>query len=232
MRTHRSGWRRLVASLSVWGLFGVAPLLPCKGAGGIQGLVLNAEGKPVAGATVSAMELSRPLVGKEPTAVSDEKGHFLIDGLGPGPYMLSAIKDEDNYPDTADYFYAQDRPPVTVVREGEVSESVVLRFHQKAARLIGKVLDAKAGKAISNASISMTRMDGTEAWRGSSLGSTGELNVLIPPDRLVRIEINAPGYQTWYYGSDGTKEHAIPLKLASNTTKEMVIRLRPLETAR
>ncbi len=78
--------RLLIAALTLWALGGVDYV--SEGPGRVEGLVLSPEGKPVAGARVSALEVSRPFVGQSHTALGDEKGHFLIAGLEPSPYMV------------------------------------------------------------------------------------------------------------------------------------------------
>src|SRR5580765_7158041 len=53
-------------------------------AGSIQGTVLDEQGAPVAGATISALGASTAF------AVSDRSGHFELRTLSPGPYLLRA----------------------------------------------------------------------------------------------------------------------------------------------
>lgn len=195
--------------------------------GGIEGLVLTAEGKPVAGATVSAMEVSRPFVGRPPTAVSDDKGHYLINELEPGPYMVYGAKEEENYPETDISFYGLMPPPEVTVEAGRIAKNVVLRFGAKAARLVGKVIDGQTGRDISNASMSLFRADDLDTI-GGSVSRTGVFTALIPPDNPIRVKVTAPGYEDWYYGADGTEDHATPIRLSSGAKKELTVSLRPL----
>src|SRR5579864_951499 len=65
-----------------------APLTPARLAslapGGIQGLVMDEAGAPIAGAVVSALGSNSAF------AVTDRVGHFELKGLPPGPYLIRA----------------------------------------------------------------------------------------------------------------------------------------------
>jgi len=68
--------------------------------GAVEGFVQDPGGKPVVGATICA-EPERPFVGVLPTAQTDSRGHFLLEGLQPGKYGISAGKESENYPRTS-----------------------------------------------------------------------------------------------------------------------------------
>lgn len=228
MKRDRAKVWLLFVALVLWTLGGMTSFLFTQEPGRIEGLILSPEGKPVAGATVSALELSHPFVGRVPTSLTDQNGHFLIDGLEAGPYMLYAGKEEENYPETNNYFYGPDPPREVTVHEGRVTKNVVLRLGPKGARLRGRVVDAETTKTISNASMSLVREDDSAASMGSSVGKAGEFNALVPGNKPFRLKVSAPGYHPWYFGTDGTEEHAAPIEMKPGESKELTIRLKPI----
>ncbi len=54
--------------------------------------------------------------------------------------------------------------------------------------------------------------------------------MLDPDDKPFRVKVSAPGYEISYCETDRTEEHARPIPLAPNTTKDLVISLRPLKS--
>src|SRR4249920_1041849 len=71
---------------------------------GISGRVVDALGKPVAGALISA-EPSDKIMLHLPSAFTNKNGEFVIQGVMPGQYTLHTRKEEDGYPRTEFNFY-------------------------------------------------------------------------------------------------------------------------------
>jgi hypothetical protein len=66
-----------------------------------------------------------------------------------------------------------------------------------------------------------------ESGRISSLGR-GEFSILVPWSKPFGMRVSAQGYETWYFGSDGTPEGASPVRMAPHDSKQLLISLRPL----
>jgi len=71
--------------------------------GSIEGMVVDEQGKNVAGAWVSALG-TRPLGGRVPGARTDNTGHFAIQFLDWDDYGLQACKEDDDVP-CGPFFY-------------------------------------------------------------------------------------------------------------------------------
>src|SRR6059058_6100946 len=102
-------------------------------AGSIQGMVLDEQGAPVVGATVSALGASSAF------AVSDRTGRFEMRTLSPGPYLLRAHSAG---------FVASRGQVIDVRPSARASSSIALR-HVSAASTAGSypVLAAGVGAA-------------------------------------------------------------------------------------
>ena len=72
----------------------------------IEGTVFYEDGRPAEGATVSALPLDRGLIGKAPSADTDELGRFQINHLWLGKFGVTAEKEDEGYPDVSSNFYA------------------------------------------------------------------------------------------------------------------------------
>lgn len=126
--------------------------------------------------------------------------------------------------------------PETELRAGDEVPDIVVRVGPTVARLKGKIMDAATGKwVITDAKdphylgpvmVGFYEANGDHVYMDLELGCKAEFSVLVPT-KPFRISVSAPGYKTWYYGSDGTKEHAMPMLLPSATTDELTITLKP-----
>src|SRR5215472_8581719 len=72
--------------------------------GSIEG-VITCDGAPVQGATAYARPADRAFTGIVPHADSDENGHFVIQRLWAGKFLVSAKKEDEGYPELAFSFY-------------------------------------------------------------------------------------------------------------------------------
>jgi hypothetical protein len=198
--------------------------------GAIAGRVVDSKGQPVAGAKVYADRIMSPL-GLRPYFLTDEQGNFLIKNLTPGPYIVSASKEEDDYPPTDSIFHILgivDTPQVSVY-EQQTTSDVVISLTQRAPRLRAGVLDTISGKPINNAQINICRTDTPDNCYKTSLNlseETGDFEFLVPPVPVI-IEISSPGYETWTYSKDGGSDHSDSLKLNPGETKKLKIAMRP-----
>src|SRR6266545_82118 len=200
--------------------------------GAIQGRVLNPEGRPVSGAEVHALR-SDLTTGKLPAAYTDNRGRFLIEDLIPGRYTVSAAKNEDGYPNTSSAFHSFGRvnAPQVSVDSQKVTPGIVIRLGPKAARLVGYIVDVETNKAIQNlqnVQVTLRRVDHPDYAYSTGPNLEGRFDLLVPSVPFT-ISVKALGYEVWHYRKDGSKEQAEALQLAPNTTKQLIISLRPIK---
>lgn len=191
--------------------------------GAIRGRVLDPGGKPVAGASVYAKTTAPSARGMFATK-SDESGVFFFREVPAGGYRVYATKDDT---DISNVFF--NSPPWTVnalVREARVTRGVTVRLYTNTATLLGRAQDEKTGELIANARMFLYRDDNPARWISIGARLPAHRFRLLIPDISFRIKVSAPGYEDWYYGRDGSKEHAEVLRLEPNTVKELTIPLR------
>jgi Carboxypeptidase regulatory-like domain len=165
--------------------------------GEIRGIVLDGQGRPVAGATVRCSRFDRPSVGVVPTGMTDERGEFFIAHLAAGDYHLDPSKEEDGYPFSYWGIYS-DAQPARVALDAltHAVTGVVLVLGSKAAIFTGTISDAVTNKPISNATVHLWRTD-KATFIESSQGS--KFRVLLPTGVPVGISLRAAGYEDWDY---------------------------------
>ncbi len=56
----------------------------------------------------------------------------------------------------------------------------------------------------------------------------GKFKILTPPVPFT-MEVEAEGYETWRYSSDGSGKHLSPMQISRGEKKEMTIALQPLK---
>jgi Carboxypeptidase regulatory-like domain len=211
--------------------------------GSIEGQVVDAEGQPVAGVRVYAFR-DDFVKGILPAFYTDEHGKFLIKNLTAGIYTVQATKEQDGYPDTDSPFLSGPiTPPRVNVVDQQTTRGVIVQLGPKISRLVGRVMDAVTHRSIINAKIiisrvdnptikSVTDLDQSEAKLSPNIRlppaarANGTFNIPVPSAEI-KIKVSALGYEDWYY-NEGSNEKSDILYLAPNTTKEIIIRLRPI----
>jgi len=198
--------------------------------GAIEGTVLDADGQPVAGATVELRPDSRSVTPDTlPVARTDERGRFFLDGLVPGEHTLYASKEDAGYPSAYQaFFIAGDTAlPKVSVLDRQVAGGIVVRLGPKAARLRARVLDGRTGQPVEEAEVVLMRDDRQDISMSFGINpDDGSFDRLIPSLPL-RLKVQAPGYDDWYYGEDGSRENSRVLLLRNDAVEELTIRLRP-----
>jgi hypothetical protein len=196
--------------------------------GAITGRVLDAQGQGVSGVRVSA-ERSDFTTGKLPTTKSDIQGNFRFKGLKAGTYTLYVAKEEDGYAPTDSTFHyggSVDAPQVTVY-EQQTPPEVVIHLGPKASRLIGHIVDGSTGKSLAwDTQITLSRVDNQDYTYSTGPNLNGEFNILVPSVPFT-MKVSSPGYEDWYYRNEGSKQRFDALEIAANTTKEVIVSLRP-----
>jgi len=168
------------------------------GLGGIQGIVLDPDGRPTPEARVTAEPEETAPSGKVYSSVSDEKGGFLIEHLKPGVYVVPAAKEQDGYPnpDFAAFAIDSSALPRVSVLAGLITRGVVVRLEPKGATLVGTIRDAISHKPLVTARITLTRLDHKDLFVSTGPDTNGDFKIVLP-SRPFEVEIVAPGYLAW-----------------------------------
>lgn len=184
--------------------------------GAITGHVLTPDGQAAAGASVWAVS-GDFTTGRLPVSLAEGQGAFLIKNLAPGTYKVFASKEGEGYAPTDSTFYNDGLVvvPEITVSEKQTASDVTVYLGPKAARLVGRVMNAQTRGQVKNAQITLHRVDNPSASLLTGPGLDGRFNILVPPT-LVKVEVAAPGYQKKLLGTlvfaDGEK-HSIDVPL-------------------
>lgn len=160
----------------------------------LHGIVVTSQGSPVAGAQVWAFPVtSRGWVGNVPRVATDKKGQFTLI-VSPGRYVIRAGAGQSEYPDPDAVLSADPTAhfPMIVVGAADVS-GVVVRLGKRGALLDGGVYDAKSGRPIPNAKVTIrgTQNDG---WVQLTCDKQGKFRYILPSKPVV-ISAAASGYK-------------------------------------
>ena len=195
--------------------------------GEIEGRVLNAQGQPVSGATVYALE-NRFLRGGIPSEETDTNGFFNLI-VPPGTYRVYAGKESDGYPETLDPFYQGAVSYVEVqVNEDQITSSVILRLGSQLGRLSGRIIDASTNSPLTDVYITLRLADNpSHSIVTNVINDDGRFEVIVPPAQFT-IEVSAPGYQNWHYRADNPGSETNALQLRPGDVRELVVPLRAI----
>jgi hypothetical protein len=197
--------------------------------GGIEGYAFDNEGRPVNRAVIS-LERVDSLKSLVPSTSSDEQGSFRFSNLRPGVYRIHGGKEEDGYPNSMYRIYSggvQESPQVTITNNQVVS-NVIIRLGPKAAKLKGIITDAETGLPIENARITLSCPDvpNSKLMTGpNKLGSKGVFE-LLAPSRPFSLEVEADGYEDWYYPLNKTTGALETLRMSPEVTSELNVKLQ------
>ncbi|HEY0003865.1 MAG TPA: carboxypeptidase regulatory-like domain-containing protein [Pyrinomonadaceae bacterium] len=199
--------------------------------GAIEGRVVDNAGRGIAGAVITAIPLDQSGMTTQPVAHADPYGRFLLIDLPPGSYMLYAAKEEAGYLGTSYSFFVVNQAtiPRASVAAQQITQDIVLQLGAKAARLVGRVLDATNGTPVENAEMMLIRADDPNNYHLTGPNKTGGIFQLIVPTVPFKIRVSARGYRDWYYGADGTKERSGIMRIEPDTTRELIVPLQPLK---
>jgi hypothetical protein len=203
--------------------------IPIQENGTISGRVIDATGAPVEKVIVNAENTAAP-TRLLPRAETDRDGAFSIAGLAPGRYELFTKKEEDGYPRTEFNLYDVGPPnPQVTVYSRQTTQGITLRLGPKAALLTGQVVDAVTKQPLKHADITVRRLDLPDRFLRTGLSlpvELGEFKLLVPSVAFT-VQVTETGYEDWYYTAKGEVQTKSSLLLDSNTTKHLLIELRP-----
>jgi hypothetical protein len=191
--------------------------------GAIEGRVLDANGKPVSEAEVHVLK-SDFTTGKIPTVYTDKEGVFSIKALASATYKISVGRKEDGYAHTDSPFYSVGliTAPQVSVNERQTTSYIVVHLAPKAAKLVGRVVDASTNKPIKNlqnVQITLRRIDHPDYSHSTGPDLNGQFNILVPPVPIT-IEVSASGYE---------KRRLDAPQLRQEEVKRLDISLRPVQ---
>ncbi|HZU29138.1 MAG TPA: carboxypeptidase-like regulatory domain-containing protein [Bryobacteraceae bacterium] len=203
---------------------GFASYAIAQGTGTIKGKVLDENGVALANANVRVVRVvaggSPRLVPREDLA--DVRGEFQI-ALPWGSYILCPSKEADGYADTIADLYASTPRPIVTLSAASPAPYVVLRTGPRAGVLkIQSITDAATGRAISTASVTVTRRD-----TGAFMGTNGKSEFFIPALIDVSVKITAPGYIDWFYPGVDNERNANWIRLKPGEHLSAIVALGP-----
>jgi hypothetical protein len=205
-------------------LFAIAARSQGPGAetGSIEGTVIDASGRPVAGATVFAGTLA-----KSPRAQTDGEGKFKLEGLPAGIVGLQAFKESDGYPYNLFSFFLMpgEQLPKFDLLVGQTLTNVVIRLGAKAAYLRVHIRDEN-GLPIS-AGLLFSRPD-LGQYGDYQRSSKGDDLILVPPVPF-RLTVEEKGFRLWRYGEDDQQKGGDLITLRSGQTLRLTITLKKSE---
>lgn len=222
----------------------------------IRGTLLNSNGSPVDKADVYAMFFLHCAVpnnaakskiesGAEDRCLfswdgrvdttTDGAGVFELQGLRLGVYELAAQKPEDGYRSTFRNLFTGEPPVRILLLPGSTFAEVTLHFPPKCALLTGTVRNAVTSKLLSNVELRMYPKEESSYYEND--GAAVPMHELIPSEREFRLEIAAPGFQSWFYRGRfdqgrGNNAPATLLNLGAGQEFHLDIALLPKKQAR
>jgi hypothetical protein len=191
--------------------------------GSIYGIVRDENGAPASFVKVVAI-YDGPHSGPFPLGKTDGSGHYCINNVAPGDYVMSAADPEKGYPEMGSIFYSLQRPsPEVHIAIGNLKGQADWRIPYKAGFVEVTLTDARTGKPIIPMFFSLVIQSTPE--KGFMRGSTASTAaLLVPPKENIYLIVSAPGYGEW--PANDTKGKL--LNLLPGKTERLVVALQPL----
>jgi hypothetical protein len=187
----------------------------------ITGIVVDAQGKSVAGAWVTVGCGDRPLGGRVPGAFSDEQGHFAVGSLELAECDVYACNEQADIPCLTSVNPA-DLVHVTL-SEKVPTATVKVQLGEKGTVITGTVRDAITGEKL-DAIFEYHQMKFPDLK--SSMSSGPEFRIFIAPSTDYSLKISAPGYKNWQYSAHHPLHRS--LRLAPHAHLYLDVKLVPL----
>lgn len=225
MKTHAmirrmAGLVRLVA-VGMIGLVSFVSVAAAQQSGTIRGMVSDEKGKPVSGATVYATQTDSN-DGNEKSALTDDRGGFVVSGLNWGKYLVTAEKIEAGYPRTPSKFYGGRAPLVAqeISQKNPVAR-VKIVFGGKVPAITGAVIDDEASVPISATFLFRYASDPANLL---VVETPSNYRILLPAGIGMTLEVSSPNHKTWYY--PGTNDAAKKTTLQLSPGQELKLNIR------
>jgi hypothetical protein len=203
------------------------------GMGTISGKVINVKGEPISDARVSAQRVG-VIAMQWPSTETNGDGEFTLNDLAPGTYRLHAGKEDDGYAPTYSVFRSDDIAfaPHVSVTENQAVLNIVIQLGSKGGWLTGRVVSALTSQAITDAQITVRRVDDPTKFFSTGLNNKtkrgGSFKILVPTAPFT-VEVTALGYDSWRYMEIGSARGADSITMAPEETRRLTIRMRPKE---
>jgi hypothetical protein len=189
--------------------------------GRVTGVVENAQGRPLAGASVTARPAWGVMVGYLLRFVrTDRNGRFSVDGLRYGRYQIYAGKPAGGYPGTWDWtaYSLAPVPRVTLSLRAPVARVRVI-IGPRAGEVAGRIVDP-TGVPLPSARFHLALASDPANWIETSLSSP--FRVAVPSRRPIILTVTRPGYLPW----------RTCITLPPGRVRTVVIRLAPAAAPR
>ena len=217
--------RIMVYTCLLFGTISVYARSATPSTGSICGTTLDENGSPARFIKVVAIHVGPgstsgpPEVGK-----TDELGHYCVEDLPLGDYVMSADDTDHGYPITArgGFFGSEPTPQQKVhITSINLTGHADWRIPYKAGWVKVRLTDARTGNQIPDMTLSLNRSGGV-----LNISRPSTTPILLPPNEDIYVfSVSAPGYRPW--PGDGTK--GALLNLLPGTTQNIAIALRPID---
>jgi hypothetical protein len=212
--------RIMVYACLLFGTFSVYGRPATPSTGSICGTTLDENGSPARFIKVVAIhEGGSTEVGK-----TDELGHYCVEDLPLGDYVMSADDTDHGYPITVrgGFFYSAPTPQQKVhITSINLTGHADWRIPYKAGWVKVLLTDARTGQQIPDMTLSLNRSGGV-----LNISRPSTTPILLPPNEDIYLfSVSTPGYQRW--PGDGSK--GVLLNLLPGTTQSIAIALRPID---
>ncbi len=213
------------------------------GTGSVQGVVLDADGRPAGEASVfismmSAQAGTAPIGGRIPleglTVKADAEGNFIFNSF-PVAYnvRLDAYKEKSGYPKAFGSFYSYSRtktyPRIFDVAAGQKVQGVIVQFTVRAAYLRFDISDQDGRPLNAGGNFLLPEPDFSRPIRPFDMStSIGAKETMPVPSAPFWLEIDAPGYEPWRYGGERWEEKEGLITLRPGETLTLAIQLKKL----
>jgi hypothetical protein len=122
--------------------------------------------------------------------------------------------------------------PKVTMKEGQTRQEVTVYLGPAYGQLTGKISDAETGRPIESVMMDLRHANNPANFSKLSRGyPKGQLRLLLPPVPVI-FKISAPGYKEWWYGAEGSEEHAEALLIETGSKRELVITLLPINKSK
>lgn len=195
--------------------------------GSICGSVLDETGAPASHVQVLAI-LQDPAGHGLPGSITDETGHYCVDGLRLGKYVMSAADEKKGYPMRSDFYtWPAPEPQVTLTAQ-DPQANLDWQIPFKAGFL--KIHVSVDHPDIQTVPItfdlivrSRPKVRYTSVMTSLHTDSKGSFTVLLPPGEDVLLTAMSPGYRHWPNDDRGEL-----LNLRSGETQDITISLETI----